>query len=109
MDAGDLCRVPVGESGKCQGRDRVGIVKRSHVYLARGISVRGKFVLARNPGYKTSGVAMWLNVRSSDPPGSLSRSQSSGMGPSASCGHCCPLSPTWGQYSGKFVLSSPRR
>ena len=45
----------------------MGIVERSRVYLARGVSVRGKFVLTRNPGYKTSGVAMWLNVRSSDP------------------------------------------
>ena len=45
----------------------MGIVERSRVYLARGVSVWGKFVLTRNPGYKTSGVAMWLNVRSSDP------------------------------------------
>ena len=60
-------RYATGEPGKVQGQDRVGIVERSRVYLARGVSVRGKFVLTRNPGYKTSGVAMWLNVRSSDP------------------------------------------
>ena len=34
--------------------------------------------------------------RSSDPPGSLPRSQSSGTGPSVSCGYCCPLCPTGG-------------
>ena len=31
-------------------------------YQARGISIRGKFVLSRNTGYKTRGVAIWLNV-----------------------------------------------
>ena len=60
-------RYATGEPCKVQGRDRVGIVERTHVYLARGVSVRGKFILTRNPGYKTSGVAMWLNVHSSDP------------------------------------------
>ena len=60
-------RYATGEPGKVQGRDHVGIVERSRVYLARRVSTRGKFVLTRNPGYKTSGVAMWLNVRSSDP------------------------------------------
>ena len=33
---------------------------------------------------------MWLNVVL----GSLPRSQSSGTGPSSSCGYCCPLCPT---------------
>ena len=54
-------RYAPGEPGKAQGRDRVGIVKSSCGYRARGVSVQGKFVLSRNPGYKTSGVAMWLN------------------------------------------------
>ena len=67
MGAGDLCRVPqqryaTGEPGKVQGGDRVGIVERSCGYLARGVSIRGKFVLSRNPGYKTRGVASCLNV-----------------------------------------------
>ena len=26
------------------------------------VNIRGKFVLSRNSGYKTRGVAMWLNV-----------------------------------------------
>ena len=42
-----------GESGKAQERDRVGIVEGSCGYRARGVSIRGKFVLSRNPGYKT--------------------------------------------------------
>ena len=60
-------RYATGKPGKVQRQDRLGIVERSRVYLARGVSVRGKFILTRNPGYKTSGVAMWLNVHSSDP------------------------------------------
>ena len=43
---------------------------------------------------------------SSDPtPGSLPRSQSSGTGPSVSCGYCCPLCPAGVSIRGKFVLS----
>ena len=43
------------EPGKVQGQDRMGIIERSCGYRARGVSVRGKFVLSRNPGYKTKG------------------------------------------------------
>ena len=46
-------RYAPGESGKVQGRDRVGIVEGSFGYRARGVSVWGKFVLSRNPRYKT--------------------------------------------------------
>ena len=55
-------RYTPGEAGNVQGRDRVGIVEGSCGYRARGISIRGKFVLSRNLGYKTRGVGMWLNV-----------------------------------------------
>ena len=66
MGSGDLCRMPPaavqrytrGEPGKSQGRDRVGIVEGSCGYGARWVSIRGKFVLSRNPGYKTRGVDM---------------------------------------------------
>ena len=45
--------------------------------------------------------------RSSDPPGSLPRSQSSGTGPNVSCGYCCPL---WGggQYLRKICFIEPQ-
>ena len=46
--------------------------------------------------------------RSSDPPGSHSRSQSSGTGPSASCKYCCPLCPMGVGTRENFVLSSPK-
>ena len=49
----------------------------------RGVSIPGRFVLSRNPGYKTRGVAMWLNVVLR-PPGSLPRSKRSDTGPSVS-------------------------
>ena len=61
---GDLCRVCAGcpqqryipgEPGNIQGRNHVGIVEWSCGYRARGVSIRGKFVLSRNPGYKTRG------------------------------------------------------
>ena len=68
-----------------QGRDRVGIVEGSCGYRARGINIWGKFVLSRNVGYKTRGVAMLLNVVVT--PASLPSRQTSGMGPSASCGY----------------------
>ena len=43
----------------------MGIVEGSCGYLARGVSIRGKFVLSRNPGYKTRG--RHVAKRSSDP------------------------------------------
>ena len=66
---------PRGEPGKVQGRDRVGTVEElgyfcslcptgvgensfytvPQGYRARGVSIRGKFVLSRNPGYKSRG------------------------------------------------------
>ena len=60
MGLGYLCRVPPvavrqGDPGKLQGRDRVGIVEASSGYRAHGVSIRGKFVLSRNLGYKSRG------------------------------------------------------
>ena len=46
-------------------RTRVGIVEGSCGYRAREVSIRGKFVLSRNPGYKTRG--SHVAKRSSDP------------------------------------------
>ena len=51
-------RYTTGESGKVQGRDRVGIVDGSCGNRARRVSIGGKFVLSRNPGYKTRVVSM---------------------------------------------------
>ena len=51
-----------GTQGKVQGWDCGGFVEGSCGYRARGVSIRGKFVVSRNPGYKTRVVAMWLNV-----------------------------------------------
>ena len=41
-------RYATGKPGKVQERDRVVIVEGSCGYRARGISIRGKFVLSRN-------------------------------------------------------------
>ena len=61
MGTGHLCRISpathvMRDPGKVQGRDRVGIVEGSCGYRAREVSIRGKFVLSRNPGYHTSGL-----------------------------------------------------
>ena len=85
----------MGEPGRVQGRDRVGIAEGAFGYRARGVSIRGKSVLSRNLGYE--GVAMLLNVVLNDP-----LCQSSGTGPSASCGYSCALCPTRGRFSGKI-------
>ena len=47
--------------------------------------------------------------RSSDPPGSPTRSQSSGTGLSASCGYGCPLCHAGIQYSGQIRFIEPLR
>ena len=73
-------------------------------------SVFGDIVLSIHLGYKTREslkLALWLHVVLRLP-GSLPRSLSSGTGPSASCGYCCPLCPTRGRYLGKIFLLSPR-
>ena len=48
-------RYVMGEPGNVQGRDRVGMVKGSSGYRARGVIIRRKFVLSKNLGYKTRG------------------------------------------------------
>ena len=41
-------------------------------------------------------------------PASLPRSQTSGTGPSASCGYCCPVCPDGGRYPGKIRFIEPQ-
>ena len=40
----------------------MGIVEGSCGYLALGVGIRGMFVLSRNVGYKSRGLAMLLNI-----------------------------------------------
>ena len=67
----------------------------------------GKIRFVEKSGLQDEGLAMWLNVILTPPPRSLPRSQTSGTGPSANCGHCCPLLPTWGRYPGKIRFIEP--
>ena len=46
-------RYAMEKPSKVQGRDRVGIVDGPLGYRARGVSIRGKFVLSGIPWYKT--------------------------------------------------------
>ena len=105
MDTGDLCRVPpaavhTGRTRQCSGTGPCGYCRMVLWVPGPRGQYSGKFVLSRNPGYKTRGLAMWLNVVLTL--GSLPRSQCSGTGPSASRGYCCPLCPAGVQYSGKI-------
>ena len=70
-----------GEPGKLKGRDGVGIVEGFCRYRARGVSIRGKFVLSRNLGYEED---RYVSKRSSDPRAAECHGgprQSSGTGP----------------------------
>ena len=91
-----------GEPGNVQGRDRVGIVEGSCGYRARGVSIRGKFVLSRNPGYKRGG-GRHVAKRSSDPrvpyPDVQALDLVRGVGIVAS------FAPRGFSIRGKFVLS----
>ena len=67
MGTGDLCRVlPAavrhGRARLSSGAGAWGSVDGSCGDRARRVSILGKFVLSRNPGYKNRGIAMWLNV-----------------------------------------------
>ena len=64
----------------------------------------GKIRFIEKPGVQGEG-GRHVAKRSSDPPDSLSRSQCSGTGPSASCGYCLPLAPRGFSIRRKLVLS----
>ena len=55
-----------GEPGNVQGRGRVGIVEGSCGYRARGVSIRGKFVLLEKPRVQDEG-GRYVAKRTSDP------------------------------------------
>ena len=63
-----------------------------------GVSIRGKFVLSRNMGYRKRGVAMLRNIVLT--PGKPTPKSNFRDGTSASCGYCCPLCPDGGRYPG---------
>ena len=83
------------------------IVEGSSGNRARGISVRGKFVLSRNLWYKSTG-SPHVAIRCSDPPaayatgepGQVQRRDRVGI-VEGSCGYRAPAVSIWG----KFVLS----
>ena len=67
MGPGDARRVPLaavrhGRARQTSESGPVGIVEGSCGNRALGVSIRGKFVLSRNMGYRTRVVAMLLNT-----------------------------------------------
>ena len=109
---GDLCRVCAGcpqrryipgEPGNIQGRDHVGIVEGSCGYRARGVSIRGKFVLSRNPGYKTRG--RHVAKRSSNPRVAYPEVNVQVRDLVRVVGIVAPFAPRVFSIRGKFVLS----
>ena len=111
MGTGDLCLVPPpavhpGRAKQCSGTGPCGYCRRVlWVPDPRG-QYSGKIRFIEKPGVQD--VYVWgggggrgrhVAKRSSDPQGSLPRSQCLGTGPSASCGYCCLLCPAGVQYS----------
>ena len=82
------------------------MVEGSCGYRARGVSIRGTFVLSRNPRYKTSGVRH-VAKRSSDPRVDYPEVKVQVRDLVRVVGMLPPL-PQGGQYMGKFISSSLR-
>ena len=108
MGTGDLCRVPPAavrheESGKVQGRDRVGIVEKFWVLLSPlprgGLFGENSFQCAQGVnGHRSS-------VSGAPPPPAARRGRarrSSGTGPCGDCRRVLSVPSPWGQYSGKI-------
>ena len=74
MGPGDLCRVPSaavphGKAKRISRTKPCGECRMSCGYRARGVSIRAKFVLSRNPGYKTRGVKVLGEILFIEPQG----------------------------------------
>ena len=101
-------RYATGASGKDQGRDRVCIVESSCWYRTHGFSVREKFVLSRNPGFKIGGFRHKAK-RSSDPLVAYPEVKVQVRDLVRVVCIVAPIAPpARGSIRGKVVLSSPR-
>ena len=85
----------------------MGIVEGSCGNRARGVSIRGKFVLSRNMGYRTRG-GRHVAKYSSDPRQAYSEVKLQGRDLVRVVGIVAPFAPMGAGTRGKFVLSSPR-
>ena len=85
----------------------MGIVEGSCGYRGREISIRGKFVLSRNPGYKTRG-GRHVAERSSDPRVAYPEVNVQVRDLLRVVGIVAPFAPRWFSIRGKFVLSIGR-
>ena len=84
----------------------MGIVEGSCGYRARGVSIRGKFVLSRNPGYKTRrGGGRHVAKRSSDPRVAYPEVNVQERDLVRVVGIVAPFAPRGFSIRGKFVLS----
>ena len=106
MGTGDLCRVSLaavhlGRAKQCSGTGPCGYCRRVLWVPGPRSLYSGKIRFIEKPGVQDEG-GRHVAKRSSDPPGSLPRSQFSGTGPSASWGYCCPLCLAGNQYSGEI-------
>ena len=85
----------------------MGIVEGSCGNRARGVSIRGKFVLSRNMGYRTRG-GRHVAKYSSDPRQAYPEVKLQGRDLVRVVGIVAPFAPMGAGTRGKFVLSSPR-
>ena len=107
MGIGDLCRCTLqwyapGEPDKVQGRDRVGIVEGSYGYRARGVSIRGKFILSRNLEFKTR-AGRHVAKRFSDPRLAYPEVKIQVWDLMRVVDIIAPFAPRWVSIRGKFV------
>ena len=82
----------------------MGIVECFCGHRARGVSIRGKFVLSRNPGYKTRG-GRHVAKRSSDPRVAYPEVNVQVRDLVRVVGSVAPFAPRGFSIRGKFVLS----
>ena len=100
-------RYATGEPGKVHGWDRVGIVEWFCGNWARGVSIRGKFVLSIRLGYKTRG-CHHVAKRSSEPRVAYPEVKVKVRDRVRVVRIVSPFAPRGVSIQGKFVLSSPR-
>ena len=112
MGTGDLCLVPPvaihpGRARRCSGTGPCEYCRRVLWVPGPRVSIRGKFVLSRNPGYKTRG-GHHVAKRSSDPRVAYPEVNLQERDLVRGVGIVAPIVPRGFSIRGKLVLSSPR-
>ena len=101
-----LAAVRHGRARQSSGTGPCGYCRRVLWSPGPACKYSGKIRFIEKPGVENEGCRHVVK-RSSDP-GYPPRRQSSGTGPSAGCGYCCPLCLHGGQYPGTIRFIEPQ-